>query len=272
MVANFKAHRDKVTDPLELFYSLKSKVCLRCFLDAVTFYSTERDVMGCDFPVAGQCCWEAHEHRHNLAIGTFIWPEILPIDGKNGVAIHMTVARSSGGEPVPHGKLETLRLFFQNKEMLTRSPGGTLPQRNGGYVCGHGSAVSSVINGKHSCRNSKKANHMTFSTIALRFLACVSGPIEKCYFLIYLSIPGSLTCLASTMLEFLASLIDHGLPLSRVFILTEGTDTNKNGVYGQSLIVNAVDLLDKLLGKFDPAGKNMEEDENLYIDRMLTGC
>ncbi len=82
---------------------------------------------------------------------------------------------------------------------------------------------------------------------SLRFPACVCGPIEKCYFLMYVSIPGSLTCLASTMLEFLASLIDHGLPLSRVFILTEGTDTNKNGVYGRSLMVNAVDLMEKLL-------------------------
>ncbi len=67
-------------------------------------------------------------------------------------------------------------------------------------------------------------------------------------------------------------LLEHGLPLERVLILTEGTDATPQGVCGKTSILNAVDLMGKLITKFKPAKDVMKEDEDLFIDGMLKGC
>lgn len=216
------------------------KKCLRCFLESNGYGQGNENISTrCSFAASGKCCEIHHEHVHSAE--TLIGPDILTIDGQDGIAIYLTTrlnARSSSESKIPNSKLKTLRLFFQSraKSLSWRNTpseqcGIRLRQRFG------------------PCRYSQKENTITFTSISLRFLVCVYGPIKKNYFLIYATLPGSRRPATPHL-----SVVDYArvsfqtagawIDTERVFILTKGTDCSISSVSGKGLIVNALDLME----------------------------
>ncbi len=140
-----------------------------------------------------------HMNTYVYTMGVWISPDILSIDGNNGVAIHVTVARVSGENKFLMLNWRSFVSFLKTKtcwvvllvEHCLKEMGDTTVGRVRSFPALSMENILAVLARK------KTRWHLP----PLRFLACVCGPIEKCYFLIYATVPGSLTCLASTMLE-----------------------------------------------------------------------